>query len=132
MSAIALEMQSGLRRLAEPIPAGDSVKQQIVRAARAAGLGYWRASDIWYGKARRIDAHELEAVRVARLRKTEEKNHELSAIAADFEALAERIALLAAGVDRSEADRARVLAGRIRGLAASDGLTAGAPLRRRA
>src|SRR5947209_14578977 len=42
----------------------------IDRAARAAGLSYWRAFDIWYGKARRIDAHEAaqinEAIRIDR------------------------------------------------------------------
>lgn len=30
---------------------GDRAKRQIERAARAAGLGYWQAFDLWYGKA---------------------------------------------------------------------------------
>lgn len=30
---------------------GDKTKRQIERAARATGLGYWQAFDLWYGKA---------------------------------------------------------------------------------
>lgn len=123
MTALALEMRTGLRRLAEPIPAGDSIKAQIGRAARAAGLSYSRAFELWYGRARRIDAHELEAVRTARLSKFEERTHELQAIAGEFEALAERVARLAARGAGQEAERARVLAGQFRRLATSDGLT---------
>lgn len=65
MTAIALEVSARLRRLAEPIPAGDRVKQQIARAARRAGLTYSRARSLWYGNGRRIEAVELEAIRAA-------------------------------------------------------------------
>lgn len=30
---------------------GDKTKRQVERAARAAGLTYWQAFDLWYGKA---------------------------------------------------------------------------------
>lgn len=30
---------------------GDKAKRQIERAARATGLRYWQAFDLWYGKA---------------------------------------------------------------------------------
>lgn len=60
MSALAEEMQDGLRAVAGP---GGSVKERISRAARRTGLAYWRVFDLWYGKARRIDAHEIETVR---------------------------------------------------------------------
>lgn len=30
---------------------GDKAKRQVERAARATGLTYWQAFDLWYGKA---------------------------------------------------------------------------------
>ena len=54
---------AALRELSEPWSRGDRIKVAIDRAARRAGLSYWRAFDIWYGKARRID--ELERTRIA-------------------------------------------------------------------
>lgn len=62
-----------LKELAEPRPSGDYVKRAIERAAHASGLHYWRAFDIWYGKARRIDAHEAEAITAALEKKREEE-----------------------------------------------------------
>ena len=56
---------AALRELSEPWSRGDRVKTAIDRAARRAGLSYWRAFDIWYGKARRIDQSEREAVATA-------------------------------------------------------------------
>lgn len=47
-----------LRELSEPWPSGGRVKAAIDRAARLAGLSYWRAFDIWYGKARRVENFE--------------------------------------------------------------------------
>lgn len=54
---------AALRELSEPWSRGDRVKAAIDRAARRSGLSYWRAFDIWYGKARRID--EVERTRIA-------------------------------------------------------------------
>ena len=52
------DARAALHELAEPWSRGDRVKVAIDRAARRAGLAYWRAFDIWYGKARRIEPHE--------------------------------------------------------------------------
>ena len=49
---------ASLRELAGPRLAGDPIKAAVSRAARLAGLEYWRAYDIWYGRARRIDVQE--------------------------------------------------------------------------
>ena len=38
------------------------VKRAVERAARAAGFAYWRAFDLWYGKARRVEQHEIDAI----------------------------------------------------------------------
>jgi hypothetical protein len=56
---------AALRELAEPRGSGEYVKRAIERVAAAADLHYWRAFDIWYGKARRIDAHEAEQIEQA-------------------------------------------------------------------
>jgi hypothetical protein len=65
MNALAIrdEMRLGLRALAEP---ADGIQARIASAARKAGMKYGRAYEIWYGRARRIDAHELETLRAAR------------------------------------------------------------------
>src|SRR6478752_2315465 len=105
-----VEAAIGLRRLAEPIPAGDRVKAQIDRAAKAARLSFTRASDLWYGKARRVDPVELEAIRNAQVKRR--PADELLAIAADFEDLAERAAKVLAARDRPSSDAFRLLARR--------------------
>lgn len=65
-----------LRELAEPWPSGSSVKEAINRASRLSRLSYWRCSDIWYRKARRIDAAEMTAIgdAVAHKREKEARN----------------------------------------------------------
>lgn len=64
------QIADALRELSEPRAPGDRVKAAIARAARLSALSYWRAFDIWYRKARRIDAHEAaqinEALRIKR------------------------------------------------------------------
>lgn len=54
-----------LRELSEPRVGGEFVKVAIDRAAKRAGFGYWRAFDIWYGKARRIEQFERDALAAA-------------------------------------------------------------------
>lgn len=110
------EAAIGLKRLVEPIPAGDRVKSQIARAAKAAKLSVTRASDLWYGKARRVDPSELEAIRNAQVKRR--PADELRAIAADLEAIAERAAKVLAVSDRSSADALRHVATAARRLAA--------------
>lgn len=51
-----------LRELSEPWPSGELVKSAIDRAAKLSRLGYWRAFDIWYGKARKVEAYEIEQI----------------------------------------------------------------------
>lgn len=56
------DIVAGLRELSEPWPTGSKVKEAIDRASKAVKFSYWRASDIWYGKARRIEEYEYAAV----------------------------------------------------------------------
>ena len=119
VNALVLEAADSLRQLA-PHREGDKIKSRIARAAREAGLSYWRAFDLWYRKARRIDAAELEAIRVAAARRSREAKHDMATIARNFEALAEQIAALAAHGDRERADRWRDLARAARNLAQGD------------
>jgi hypothetical protein len=75
------ELAAALRELAGPGEAGDRVKVAIARAARRAGLSYWRAFDIWYGKARRIEAIERGQIAEAlERRRREAASHELHEI----------------------------------------------------
>ena len=64
-AAYLSEMQTLVRRVAQPAPAGDSVKAAIGRAARAIGISWERAREHWYGRARSCPAHELIAARAA-------------------------------------------------------------------
>jgi hypothetical protein len=57
-----MEAADALRELSKPKPDGDRVKRAIERAAEAAGLKYWRAYDIWYRKARRIEENEADSI----------------------------------------------------------------------
>lgn len=58
-----IEASTLIRRVAEPREVGDSVKAAISRAARKLSFGYGRSRDIWYRRARRIDADEMDALR---------------------------------------------------------------------
>ncbi|WP_291869693.1 hypothetical protein [Bradyrhizobium sp.] len=60
-----------LRNLSEPRPSGEFVKNAIDRASRLAGLGYWRAFDIWYCKARKVEEYEIDAIKEALRTKNE-------------------------------------------------------------
>lgn len=66
------ECAAQLRELSEPWVRGDKIKRAIERAAKRSGLPYWRAFDIWYGKARRILPQEAERVSTALTKKREE------------------------------------------------------------
>lgn len=59
------DITAQLQALAGPRPGGEFVKTAIARAAKLAGLDYWRAYDIWYGKARCVRDFEREAVSAA-------------------------------------------------------------------
>lgn len=51
-----------LKRAARPL-AGESVKDAINRVARQLRWNVARAKSIWYREARRIEAHEMDALR---------------------------------------------------------------------
>lgn len=51
-----------LKALSGPRALGESTKDAIRRAASRADLSYWRAFDIWYRKARRLDLGERDAI----------------------------------------------------------------------
>lgn len=87
-NSVGSDFSQALQELSRPWPDGDRLKRRIERAARAAGLHYWRAFDIWYGKARRIDAHEAAQINEA-LRLKREK-----AAANEFNELRTRLAKL--------------------------------------
>lgn len=86
---IGREFSQMLRELALPKPEGDKFNYAISRAAALCGLDYWRAYDIWYGKARRIDAHEAhqisEALRIKREKAVANEYHDLKARLAKLE-----------------------------------------------
>src|SRR5580704_6141251 len=71
------EAQMLVRRCAEPRPAGDQVKAAVRRASQRLGIPFSRVRDIWYGDARRIDAHEMD-----KLRQEAEKAELVQAVAA--------------------------------------------------
>lgn len=87
-----------LRELAEPWPSGSRVKAAIDRAARAAGIPYWRAFDIWYGKARLIRDFEIAAVATA----LEKKQRE--AARNEFHELKTRLAILESRLNQIDPD----------------------------
>lgn len=70
-----------LRELSEPWESGEYVKTAIARAAKLSRLPYWRAFDIWYGKARQIEAHEIgqiaDAIQAKNEREARNELHDL-------------------------------------------------------
>lgn len=54
-----------LHQLSEPLGPGERANSALNRAQHLAGLKYWRAFDIWYRKARRIEDHEFEKIKTA-------------------------------------------------------------------
>ena len=88
------EAQTLVRRCAKPSSTGESVKAAIRRASQLLSLPFSRVRNIWYGDARRIDAHEMD-----RLRQAAERADHLSAIA-EMEALRGRLSPSATPTDR--------------------------------
>lgn len=72
------EVAAALHDLADPRPRGDRIKSAIERAAKRAGLSYWRTFDLWYGKARRIEQFECDAITDAlKAKRDQETRNEL-------------------------------------------------------
>lgn len=83
-----------LRELSLPWSPGERMKSVIDRTSRLARLTYWRTSDIWYGKARRVEPYEIdqiaEALRVKNERAVKNELHELRSRLARIEATVSR------------------------------------------
>jgi hypothetical protein len=79
-----------LRELSQPWASGERIKSVLDRTSRLASLTYWRTYDIWYGKARRIEPHEIEqiaeALRIKHERAARNEFHELKVRLARLEA----------------------------------------------
>jgi hypothetical protein len=103
-SQLAWEPAKMLRALTEPWPAGERTKRAIDRAAQLTGLSYWRVFDIWYGKARRIEPHEIENIKQALDAKNERERTNEQATRDELRTLKLRIARLEARLDADAAD----------------------------
>ncbi len=79
-----------LKELSLPWDAGERMKSILDRTSRLARLTYWRTYDIWYGKARRIEPHEIEqiaeALRIKNEKAARNEFHELKVRLARLEA----------------------------------------------
>src|SRR5690242_1594515 len=79
-----------LRELSYPWAPGEYVKSAIGRAAALASLQYWRAFDIWYRKARRVEDYEIaqiaEALRIKNEKAARNELHQAKLILARLEA----------------------------------------------
>lgn len=79
-----------LRQLSLPWADGERMRSVLDRTARLARLTYWRTSDIWYGKARRIEPFEVEqiaeALRIKSEKAARNEFHELKLRLAKLEA----------------------------------------------
>ena len=87
------EMAGLVRRSAEPVQAGESIKALIRRSATRLGLTFGRAKRYWYSEIRTVPAHEADkirarAARILRERKqVQSMDNELNALMRRIEAL---------------------------------------------
>lgn len=63
-SASIEEARSLVKRCAGTSPAGEVIKGAVRRAAHRLQFSFGRTKDIWYGDARRIDAKEMDRLRL--------------------------------------------------------------------
>ncbi|MFG1399869.1 hypothetical protein [Roseixanthobacter pseudopolyaromaticivorans] len=98
-SSVSVEMSMGLRRLAEPVHAGESVKALIAKVSRKTGFGYNRAFDLWYGRGR-VRAEELDRVRgLMRAHEEAQLNGEIAELRARLSRLEELASLASPPMD---------------------------------
>lgn len=91
-----------LKELAEPRPIGDSVKAAIVRVSRITGIPYPRTFNVWYERARRIDAHEAQQIEKAlQSKREEEARNEIHDLRTRLLKMESRLAAEAANSDRA-------------------------------
>ena len=107
-SQIAWEPAQMLRALSDP---GARTKVAIDQAARRSGLHYWRAFDIWYGKARRIEPHEIKNIKQALDAKNDQARADERATRDELQALKSRIARLEARLAAEDEDLLRARTG---------------------
>jgi hypothetical protein len=79
-----------LKELSLPWAAGERMKSILERASRLARLKYSRTYEIWYGRARRIEPHEIkqiaEALQIKNERAARNELHDLKLRLARLEA----------------------------------------------
>ena len=106
-----------LRELSEPWASGEKVKTAIDRAAKLSGLSYWRASDIWYDKARKIESYEIDQIADALKEKNErDARHELQELKARITRMESRLLSGDAEFYSPSIDHAREMASQLRGM----------------
>ena len=118
MSTAAASYRDLVEQIIGPMRPGEKLKGAFGKVARATGLSPRRVRSIWNNEITDLRGREVDALRAAAARR--EGTHDLETIAADFEALAERVAALAARGDRETADRMGLLADRMRRLASGE------------
>jgi ribosomal protein L29 len=105
-----------LRELSEPRPAGEYVKTSIDRAAKLAGLEYWRAFDLWYSKARKVEPYEIEQIAAAiQVKNEKEAANELRDLKSRLLRLEARLAKGDANFHSPTIDHARELVRQLSG-----------------
>lgn len=118
--AIALEARQMVREAAQPIPAGETVKGQLLRAAKALGYppGHWRVHSAWHSRAGVWGAAAFEELRnryETWKAKQEHKSESDNENAARFLAIANRLEAGDQDFYRQEIDSLRSLARRLGG-----------------
>jgi hypothetical protein len=92
------DLANDLRELAAPITRSEKMSVAIERAARLSGLEPWRAFNIWYGKAKRVETAERQAVKAALAKKQRE------AARNEFHELKIRLAILESRLNQIDPD----------------------------
>ena len=111
MSAL-VEARNLVRQLAEPVPAGDSVKGAISRASRKLRWNYNRVRSLWYADPRtKVSGDELNELRNA-AKQTAGAGNDLMARLAFIE---ERLRQIDPDFFGPEIDTLGRVAGRVRG-----------------
>jgi hypothetical protein len=76
---LIISPKEALHELSEPSSRGERMKTVLERVSQLSGLPYWRCSDLWYGKAKRVEQFEMDAIADALQRKRElEARNELA------------------------------------------------------
>jgi hypothetical protein len=69
---VCKQTKAMFRYLAEPFGRDDKISVIISRAARRVSFGYWRAYEIWYGRAK-LTVEERDAITAAASAKRKEE-----------------------------------------------------------